>query len=330
MANVNEAAASNNQFAAGLALGVDTISQNQSITFRKYKRLILPIDGTAFWVLADSLSPSAIFNNSPIDTYALDQNPSVVTPANTVQVKGSLHYTTDFTQDESEGFATNRVVFTSESEIEALNAIEQNTIYIGEFEGLKFAFSRRGSFYRQSNLFHYSGYAIYPAMETQIINSLQGFDYENLIVSNSLPVWLTLNQFFPMYPSYLVPDNISPPWCSVHITPSETEAMQATPYIDKNGSHFQLARDRVRLTIYGTRNFTAMDFVDYVNDYSINTDVIGIMNTPMMMDDKRTQAELNIIAQKKVIEYEVSYYQERVRNVARQYITSVFETTYPA
>jgi len=41
-----------------------------------------------------------------------------------------------------------------------------------------------------------------------------------------------------------------------------------------------------------------------------------------MQDDKRTQSELGVIATKKVIEFEVSYYQMRANSVARSLITS--------
>ena len=328
MALATEAAGGANPLASSLQAGLEQISLNQQITFTKYTRVILPLDGFAFWVRSDLINPSSIYNTSPLNVVAGNTPPSA-SPAPTIQVKGSLHYQTDNNQDESEGFATNRIIFTSECEIEALTDINPTTLYIGEFDGLQFSFSHR-NMYRQSGLFHYQGFAVYPAMATQIINDVSQIDLKNVVVSNSLPIWLTLNAYMPMYPSFLTPDNILPPWCTVDVPPTTTQAIQAAPYIDGNGSHSQLVQETVRLSVYGLRNFNIMDFVDYINQYSYLTDTFGIMNMPTVRDEKRTQAELNILAMKKTIEYEINYYQERVRDLARQYITSVFIDLIPS
>ena len=78
--------------------------------------------------------------------------------------------------------------------------------------------------------------------------------------------------------------------------------------------------------MYGLGNNQAMDFQDYVFQYSLNTDVIGVMNMPVIRDEKRTQSELSVIAMKKSIEIEVSYYQARVNTIARQFIKSAIPT----
>jgi len=298
MSGAQEAAGARRQFAAGLALGLETISENQVITFTRYDRAVLPLDGYVFWVKSD-----------PIDQ---------------VKVKGSLHYTTENQRSEDEGFALNRVVFTSESEIEQLNAINEGSMYIGSFDNLVFGFSRRSMLYRQSGLFHYQGDALYPALSDQLVDNSGQLKVDEVIVSNSLPIWLTLNELMPMYPSYIVPDNITPPWCAVHIEPSDTQALQAAPYIDINSSHYQLARDKVRLTFYGIRNAEILSFIDYVNAYSLNTDNFGIMNMPTVRDGKRIQTELGILAQQKFIDYEINYYQATARNIARQRILSTY------
>ena len=40
-------------------------------------------------------------------------------------------------------------------------------------------------------------------------------------------------------------------------------------------------------------------FQDYLFQYSLDTDNIGIMNMPIIKDEKRTQKEIGVIAQKK-------------------------------
>jgi len=55
----------------------------------------------------------------------------------------------------------------------------------------------------------------------------------------------------------------------------------------------------VRITLFGVRNDQALDFVACVNQYSLDYDMFGVMNMPTIRDEKRTQAELNVIAMKK-------------------------------
>lgn len=321
------------QLAADLRAGLNMLSLNQTITFTRYVRVVLPIDGFVFLVKAELLSPSALFNSSLFNSVDYNAAPKVLTAANFITAQGSLHYATETAQEEDSSLAINRVIFTSEVPVQDLEAIAPNEIYVGEFQNLKFAFSSRGSFYKQANLYHYVGNAVYSTMQTQIIDNPLQLDTRNAVVSNSLPFWLALNGYtsvagiatstLQLFPSFLVPDNIAPPFASVHIEPSETVALQATPLIGPDGSHYQLTRDRVRITTFGVRNNAIQDFVDSVNQYSLDTDNIGLMNMPIVRDEKKTQSEMNILAEKKSIEYEVSYYQTRARTVARQFILDV-------
>lgn len=330
---IDEALRSPNQLGSDLQAGVDAISESATVTFTKYVRLVLPLDGTIFWIRADMLSTGALYNAAQYNKFAFNQYPKIITPAPTVVAKGSLHYATNMQQEEDHTFSVNRVVFTSEQPITDLNEIGPTVLFIGVIRGVKFAFSERGSFYWQSRLWHYRGAAIYSDMYPQIIDSLAGLDTRNVVVSNSLPAWLAFNGYnntkyggfanpVTLYPSFLVPPNLIPPFGSVHIPPESTQALAAAPEITQNSSHYQLTSERVKITLWGTRNFNAMDFIDAVNQYSLDTDVIGIMNIPTIRDEKRTQVELAAIAQKKSVEYEISYTQQAVRDIALQYITN--------
>ena len=313
---------------APLKAGVETISREQTITFTLYKRLVLPFDGFIFWIKADTLSPSALANVSPLNLPTPNQPTTETAPANTLIAKGSLHYSTETNQDESASYGINKVIFTSEQEVQDLNAIGDDFIWLARHEEIRFAFSRRGSFYKQADLYHYTGDAVYPIMESQIIDDPATLDTRSIVISNSLPVWLQLNRLFPVYPSFAVPDNARPPFAAVHITPENTTSIQPVPHISRRGSHFQLAKDLVKITVYGVRNEEALAFQDYVNEYSLYTGVIGIMNMPIFRDEKRIQQELSMLAMKKSIEIEVSYYQESIRNISRQYIKSCIPTFY--
>lgn len=315
-----------NELAASLAAGVDVISQGAEITFVPYVKLVLPLDGYVFWVKAQLLGPTAVPAVSPLAGFQINQPRRAIVVPEPFTARGSLHLTTVNQQDPDESNSVNRVVFTSLTEVDDLNTIAPDTMYIATQGQFRFAFSQR-RFYQQANLYHYAGDAVYPVLESQIIDSLEGFDTQNVIVSNSLPIWLALNAFMPMYPSFLVNDNIRPPYAAVHIPEEATRALQAAPFIDRTGSHWQLVADRVRITMYGLRNFNALDFQDYVFAASLaNPGLFGIMDAPVIRDVKRTQVEISAIAQKKSFEVEVSYYQQRIRNDARQLILSAIPT----
>ena len=298
--------------------------------FTKYVRLILPMDGYVFWVKADLLSPSALFNAGLLNGVQLNQPPVVVTPAAEVCADGSLHYSIEMRQDQDHTYSVTSVVFNATESIVDFEQVGPNVLFIGEFEGIKYAFSNQDSFYAQAGIFHYLGHAVYSDMETQLVSTRSGFDSQHVVVSNSLPAWLSLNNYQPFYgvgnflqlfPSFLVPQNLVPPYGVVHIPPEGTRALASTAYLGQTYSHHQLASDNVKVTLWGTRNFSAQTFLDCVNQYSADYNKIGITNMPIMRDEKRTQVELEAIAQKKTIEFEVSYHQSTMRDLARQLIT---------
>jgi hypothetical protein len=328
MSDAMQASHAKTELASDLAAGVQQLSLNQTIVFTLYARVVLPIDGYVFWVRSDLLSAAALLAAGAITGTEIEQTQMVRAR---MQVMGSLHYATQIYQDESETYAIDQVVFTSLQEVQDLNAVSPTLLYIGEFDGRRFAFSSRKSFYRQAGLWHYVGNAIYPDMETQVIDDIEAFSTAQ-VVSNSLPGWLAFNGFSPaygfrnpgitLYPSFLSPENLAPPFGTVHIDPATTKAHALAPTLDPaTSSHYQLCSEQVRVTLWGARNTNAMDFVDAINQYTLSLDApFGLMNNPAMRDEKRTQAELATIAMKKSILYEVSYLQTRINTVGQQII----------
>lgn len=311
MGLINEATEAPPALAAVLDQGVNTLSGNQSITFREYSRVALAQDGSVFWVAT----------------------------GRTEDFTGSLHFITDRRQEEDETLAANRFIFTALEEVTELNAVSPSTMWIGTWKvdgaEIRIAFADRGSFYQQADLWHYSGYAVFPAMASQIVDSQADLP-QGPIVSNSLPIWLAQNSMAPVYPSFLVPDNIRPPYVVAHVEPAETEALGAFPILVPPGvrqpgtdpSPFydfpssQLMRDKVRLTLYGFNNTQAIRFYNELIDYSLATDAFGFCNSPAIRDEKRTQAEIATVAMKKTIEIHASYYQGTADALARRYILS--------
>lgn len=309
MVQVAEAAkGDNSQLAAALQNGLETLDLNQEIPFRVYTRVVLPIDGYVFW------APGAI------KTF-----------------KGSLHHSIEMRQEEDETYGQAQAIFTSESPIVEFTEAPANEIYVSTRYGFRFAFSRQGGFYDQAKLWHYVGPSIPPAMLTQLLDDPNQLDENQAVVSNSLPLWLMLNTYtapwydgfsnsLTLYPSYLVSTNLQAPYGVVHIGEEDTRAIQSIPYLDKNRSHWQLAADRVRITLYGLQNDAALDFMDTVLQFLRTANVMGLMNTPIMTDSKRTMPETQSIGMRKVITFETSYYQSRVNDIARQLIKSALPT----
>jgi hypothetical protein len=305
MPSIAESLNSQSQLADGLAAGVNTLSLNQTVQFTQYTKSTLPTDGFVFYV-----------------------NTGVV-----VLVQGSLHYSTDQQQNEDETIDVNRVMFTGLSQIDAFNQAAPDDLFIGEFQGIQFAFSARGSFYQQANLYHYLGNAVYPALASQLVDSAGDLP-TGPIVSNSLPIWLSQNSFAPVYASYLVPANIVPPYITVHVEPDLTEVpsfpIYTWPGTTQAGSpaplhdlsSTQLAKDRVRLTLYGFNNQTAIQYLVSLIEYSVDSNNFGFGNSPAIKDQKRTQSELNVIAMKKTIDIDAWYFQSAADAIARRLILS--------
>lgn len=281
------------------------------IPFTQYVRRVLPLDGYVFWLRTE-----------------------------TVTFSGSLHVSIEENQAEDESISINQVVFSTKEEIQRFNQVNPDVLWVGEWDGIKFAFSRRGAFFDNAGLFHYMGNAVYPAMESQLVEVGSEFPDDTLIVSNSLPAWLTLKTYSPawlvapnpgvtLYPSFAVPDNIVPPYGAVHIAPATTNPIGAFPVIGPRGQHTQLTTDHVRVTLYGLTNARALAFQDLVNQYSLDTDAFGMMGMPIVRDEKRTQTELGILAMKKTIEFDVSYYQSAMPDVARQLIREAIPAFLP-
>ncbi|EOU3148871.1 hypothetical protein AB8884_19955 [Yersinia enterocolitica] len=295
---------------AALTQGLDDISRSEVVTFTKYIRKVLPLDGFVFWVKA------SILTDDP------DPEPDMV------DVKGYLHLTTETIQDDEQLYDRNVVTFTAQSDIDPFNDIGSDVLYIGEFYGIQFSFSRRTGLNEPANLYHYTGEAVYPHMRSQIINSAEDIDLTDVVVSSSLPIWLGLNQYMPMYPAMLSIQNISPPFATVRC--SNVTPVAGSFYLDEKSNQYQLVSEDVTISVTGLRNAAIEDFLRYVQQYTISDDSeMGVMNIPVVQDERVTQNELNAIAMRKTIKFKINYYQQRMRNIARQLVVSAIPSIYP-
>ena len=315
MSILDESTGGQGQLRSTLSSGLDVIDENQLVTFNLYRRMVLPADGFVFWVRADIIASGAV---SPLPEQT----------ALTFQARGSLHHTTTNRQDPDESFSTHRMIFTSKDPVNDLAEVAPNTMYLAETNGMRYTFSTRNMWYKQAALHHYSGDAVYPTMASQIIEKLEDLNLRNVVVSNSIPIWLKFGQLFPVYPSLLVPDNIEPPYAVINIDDGDTTPIASGPIRDGTGSRWQLVKDAVRVVTYGVRNDTIMDWIDMIQDYALsNPSIMGIMNSPIPRDGRRGQTEISALAQKKVISFDVNYYQNRMAQLSRQLITDAIIST---
>lgn len=289
-----------NQLEGALLAGLRSISQDQHIVFIAYTRVILPYDGSVFWVKDPSVAPIKVF--------------------------GSFHYQTDQKQELDHTIAYQNVTFTTPTHIADFNDVQPDTLWLGQGTDFEFSFSSHGNYYEQANLWHYRGQAVFPEMRTQVLQ-----DYQELpnaaIVSNSLPIFIALNDYAPVYPSYLVPENISPPYIVCHIDPDATVALQPIPLLTDSDT-WQLMRDKVRLVIYGFDNRTVQNYLQYIARSSLSGG-FGIMKMGLVVKDgKHIQSELNVLGQQKFVELEISYNQSAVNDYILQYIRKVLPVTF--
>ncbi|WP_245168475.1 hypothetical protein [Enterobacter roggenkampii] len=70
-------------------------------------------------------------------------------------------------------------------------------------------------------------------------------------------------------------------------------------YLDEQQNQYQLVSEDVTISITGLRNAGVEDF-RYVQQYTLGDDAeMGVMNIPVVQDERVTQNELNIIAMRK-------------------------------
>jgi hypothetical protein len=277
-------------------------------TFQTYTRVILPLDKSVFWL-----------------------------PTVPLVVDGSLHYSQEILQNEDETYGQAVVIFTTQDQIVEFSASPINVLYTSRIGNFRFAFAQQQGFYSQAGLWHYFGHSIPPAMTTQLLDDPSSIDPSQAVVSNSLPLWLALNNYtcpyfdgwsnsIPLFPSDLVDPNQVPPYGVIVINEEDTLPIQSVPLVSLDRSSMQLASDTVKVILYGLQNNAAIDFLNCVLRFTTDTNYFGIMNRPIVTDAKRTQAELQAVGMKKVIDFQVSYYQARADSVARELIKKALAT----
>lgn len=300
MPSIEELQNAKTELNATLTDGVNTLDNYQTVVFTKYVRRVLPLDGFVFWV------NSALVNPDGLPT--------------TQTIQGYIHLTTNSIQNEEALYDKNSVIFTGLSKIDDFNEVDGETLYIGQFFGVNFAFSQRTGLNDPANLYHYFGHAVYPEMASQVVDSAADLDLADVIVSSSLPIWLAMiDSGVKLYPAMLSESNLLPPYATIRC--SKVLGIAGGYYLDFDSNQYQLVQEEVKINFTGLRNKDIQNFWRYVNDYTLRDDaLLGIMNIPVVQDERVPQNELNVIAMRKTITFQVNYYQGLMRDVARKLI----------
>lgn len=309
-----------------LAGGIKRLSNNQTVTFKQYQKYILPADGFVYWVATDT---------APFT------------------VEGAFHYVVQQSQEVDQTRGINTVIFSALESVTQFNAVASGTLWIGTIPAdmdnqgapVLFSFNQRGSYFQEADEHHYTGTAVWPTMQTQILQSVADLP-TSAILSNSIPLFLSLTGPQPgqpapswlptaqytLYPEYLAAENQVPPFITVEVKSTESLQIQAYRYnrADGTAGRDQLVKDQVTLHIWGLDHVQATQYLDYLmwyfETYGGKVSSMGLMSDPVIRDAVSLQTELNTRAQKKVIELTVSYYQSAALASAMKLI----EKTQPA
>jgi hypothetical protein len=104
----------------------------------------------------------------------------------------------------------------------------------------------------------------------------------------------------------------------VHI--EDTSVLQMNAYLGPRLQSSQLCRETVKIHLFGVNNEKAIDFMNFVTQYSRDWNYIGLAESPAINDEKDVQPEMKIISKRKYIEFDINYCQSVSRDMARQLI----------
>lgn len=292
--------------ADALGHGLHNIDYNGTISFTKYRRVVMPADGFVFWVA----------------TYE------------TQEVAGTLHVATDSDMIEDQSYDKSTLQFTTQDEVHSFHDIAADTVWVGHVNNSKFAINSVMGQYDQAGLFHYHGSTILPAFASQFIDSPAQLETLGPVTSSSLALfmamptlgsvaldWCPWPENVPVFPSFAVPDNQPPPYIAVHNDPASSTSENMGTLDPDTGSTSRLVREKVRLRLYGLPHQQADTILTYILRWSLlNTDKIGITNSPTIRDEKQPMADINALAMCKTIDLDVMYTQAAVRTTGLSFI----------
>jgi len=281
--------------------GYQQLSGQQKITFTKYVQRVLPVDGWVFWVKASLIDGEA----APF----------------TKVYSGTLHQSVNQTQEATKTNAVTNIILTANKPIDELKEVSATVMWLGEYDGSKFSFNVQNAFYDNARQYHYAGDAVYVENTPNIIDDIDDLDLENGIVTNCIPVFITLNEQVQIYPAFLAPTNLKPPYATIEV--KDTRGIAAGQSYNPFEDSGMLQWDKVELTIYGLRKKQLSDFLKYLENQQLVTEAFGMYWLPSVQNENVPQSEINVLTNKKVLNFDVNYTFDAVRSQAEAFIRSI-------
>lgn len=280
-----------NDYAGALQDGLDTVRQGQTISFITYERVILPYDGFVYWVKTGN-------EQTLVASMVHDEN--------------ELHH-----EDQNFRNDSGLIITTTEPLLD-FSQDGLDTMSVFEYNNNLYVLRKTGYNSEQSGLFHNIARVIEPALRSILLDSKDDFLKKKAQFTNSIGLFVLLScgyfEFvsidYPIYPEWLVPLNKKPPYITVGVT--ETEALNNgfnTVNVDNSLFLVKPAKDYVDINLYGLDNNEALNFLVKLERWSLFYKKIGFLNMPRIKDEQLAQNEIGSLAQKKIIELEIFYYQ---------------------
>jgi len=282
--------------------GYQQLSGNQKITFTRYVSKILPIDGWHFWVKAELLDGET-------------------EPFNKV-VSGTLHQSVNQTQEATKSNAITSIILTVNQPIDLLKEVNQESMWLGEYDGSKFSFNIQNAFYDNANQFHYAGDAVYIENSDAFIDDINDLNLDDTVITNCIPLFIALNDQVQIYPAFLNPTNLKPPYATIEV--KQTTGVAAGITFNEFDDSKLMQWDKVELSIFGLRKKQLSDFLKYLTTKQLETEAFGIYWLPSIQNENIPQSEVNILTNKKVLSFDVNYVIEDIRNAATAFIENIF------
>ena len=95
---------------SALKEGLRSLDRLQEIRFSRYRRYVLPADGFVFWIKKSLINnPSGALNSAAIGTVPLNTLETITNSGDDFIVQGSLHYSTNNVQENTQVFGKNNV-----------------------------------------------------------------------------------------------------------------------------------------------------------------------------------------------------------------------------
>ncbi len=270
--------------------GYNFIKDNQKITFKTYRRVVLPLDKFIYWV---KLSDEVLMNCM-------------------------VHKTEEFNHEVDNFRNEATIILITEDAIFDYSNDGIDEIKVFKYNNSLYLLRKTGENAEQSGVYHHIAHIIEPQMQYIFLDSEDDIKKEKFQLTSSIPLFISfssglfdLTPFeYEIYPAWLTPYNKKPPYIAIEV--EETTGLDSGfQNIKINNKDYlcRLVQEKVKLVLYGFNHDEALIFLKRLEKWSQLYNYIGFMSSPCVTDEIYSKTELGSVASKKTIDLEISYVQ---------------------